>query len=344
MAQIALRSFQSLIHQKTDVMRFDDRLRYPLYDVSAMAAKKNDLDAELARLYGGPLETFTAARNELAKQLRKLGHGEDAERARTLVKPTPSAWAVNALFDRDREKMDALLAAGKRARAAQQQAVSGRGAEALREGLGAVRRLIDELRRLGVGILAEAGHGASQAMMERIGTNLQTLALSPTAAEEASRRWLDRDLDPPGFEVLTGLQLAGGPVVDIAARRAQREEKRAPAKEESPPEPRKAKPKGETERERKEREHREAAERARQERETERIRRLVEVAEAKVERARNEANTLREVAEAAEKTASDARRRAEAAEVAADRAREKADRAAERLARAEEELQEAKHP
>src|SRR4051812_1107814 len=311
-----------------------------------MAPKKNDLDDELARLYRGPLEGFTEARNELAKQLRKLGQGEDADRVKSLAKPPPSAWAVNVLFDRDREKMDALLVAGKRARAAQQQAVSGRGAEALREGLGTVRRLIDELRRLGVGILAEAGRGASRAIMERIGTDLQALALSPAAAEEASRRWLDRDLDPPGFEVLAGLQLAGAPVVDIAARRAQREAKRAPAKKAPPPPPPKLvhppKPKGETERERKERERREAAERARQEREAERIRRLVEVAETKLERARNEANTLREVAEAAEKAASEARRRAEAAELAADRAREKADRAAERVERAEEEVQAAR--
>jgi hypothetical protein len=309
-----------------------------------MASKKNDLDVELERLYRGPLEGFTAARNEVAKQLKKLGNAADADRVRALAKPTPSAWAVNVLFDRDREKMDELLAAGKRARAAQQEAVSGRGAEALREGLTTVRRLIDELRRLGVGILAESGRAASRAIMERIGTDLQALALSPAAADEASRRWLDRDLDPPGFEVLAGLQLAGAPVVDLAARRAQREEKRAPEKK-APPPPKVAhppKPKGETERERKEREHREAAEQARREREAERIRRLVEVAEAKLERARNEADMLRETAEAAEKSASDARRRAEAAELAADRAREKADRAAERVERAEEEVQAAR--
>ncbi len=308
-----------------------------------MAAKKNDLDADLARLYRGPLEGFTAARNDLAKQLRKEGRSTESDRVKSLAKPTPSAWAVNVLFDRDREKMDDLLAAGKKARAAQQQAVSGRGAEALREGLGAVRRLIDELRRLGVGILAEAGRAASRAIMERIGTDLQALALSPAAAEEASRRWLDRDLDPPGFEVLAGLQLAGAPVVDIAARRAEREAKRAPEKKAPPPKVvHPPKPKGETERERKERERREAAERARQERQAERIRRLVEVAEAKLERARNEAGTLREAAEEAEKAASEARRRAEAAEIAADRAREKADRAAERVEAAEEEVRAAR--
>ncbi len=322
-------------------------LRTPLYDGAGMAPKKNHLDADLARLYREPLEGFTAARNDLAKQLRKLGRGEDAERVRALAKPTPSAWAVNVLFDRDRERMEELLAAGKRARAAQQQAVSGRGAEALREGLGAVRRLVDELRRLGVGILAESGRAASRAIMERIGTDLQSLALSPAAAEEAARRWLDRDLDPPGFEVLAGLQLAGAPVVDLAARRAQREEKRATAKKAPAPkpEPREAHPphpKGETEKERKERERREAAERARQEREAERVRRLVEVAEAKLERARSEEKTLREAAEETEKAASEARRRAETAEAAADRAREKADRAAERVERAEEELEEAK--
>jgi Alanine-zipper, major outer membrane lipoprotein len=310
----------------------------------AMAAKKNDLDAELQQLYRGPLEEFTAARNDLAKQLRKGGSGEDAERVRALAKPTPSAWAVNVLFDRDKEKMDELLAAGKRARAAQQAAVSGRGAEALREGLGAVRRLIDELRRLGVGILAESGRVASRAIMERIGTDLQALALSPAAAEEVSRRWLDRDLDPPGFEVLAGLQLAGAPVVDLAARRAQREAKAPAKKAPAPkPEPKPApKPKGETERERKERERHEAMEQARREREAERVRRLVEVAETKLERARKEATTLREVAEEAEKAASEARRRAEAAELAADRAREKADRAAERVERAEEEVRAAR--
>ncbi|HEY4563946.1 MAG TPA: hypothetical protein VIJ36_13260, partial [Thermoanaerobaculia bacterium] len=67
-----------------------------------MASKKNDLDVELARLYRGPIEGFTAARNDLAKQLKKLGQGEDADRVKSLAKPTPSAWAVNVLFDRDR--------------------------------------------------------------------------------------------------------------------------------------------------------------------------------------------------------------------------------------------------
>jgi hypothetical protein len=313
-------------------------------------AKKTDLDVELERLYRSPLGDFTKVRNDLAKQLKKLGKGDEAKRVSGLAKPTPSAWAVNVLFDREAERMDALLAAGNRARAGQREAVSGRGVEGLRESLVEVRRLIEELRRRGAAVLAESGRSVSRPMIDRIGTDLQSLALSPAAAEEARRGWLDRDLDPPGFEVLAGLQLAGAPVVDMAARRAKREEKEAakpePARKAAKPAPvvhlPKPKPKGETERERKERERREAAEQARQEREAERVRRRVEVAEEKVERARNEADGLREEAETAEKAAAEARRRAEAAELAAGRARDKFERSAERLARAEQELREAK--
>ncbi len=303
-----------------------------------MIAKKTDLDAGIERLYRGPLDAFTSARNDLVKQLRKLGGKEgkeDAERVRGLQQPTPSAWAVNVLFEREGERMDALLAAGSRARAGQREAVSGRGVEALRASLGEVRRLIDELRRRGAALLAESGRAVSRTVIERIGTDLQALALSPDGEEASSRRWLDQDLDPPGFEVLAGLQLAGAPVVDLAARRAERDEKKAPAP--APKKPVRVKS-GDGE----EHERREAAERARREREEERLRRRIEVAEEKAGRARDEAASLRAEAEAAEKAAAEARRHAEAAELAAHRARDKADRAAERLARAEDEVKEAK--
>jgi hypothetical protein len=302
-----------------------------------MATKKTDLDAELERLYRGPLEEFVAARNGLAKQLRKFGRGEEAGRLQALPKPTPSVWAVNVLFDRERERMEALLAAGKRARSGQREAVSGRGTAALRESLEAARVLIEELRRRAVVLLSEAGRVASRPVIERIGIDLQALAFSPAAAEAAARRWLDRDLDAPGFEVLAGLQLARSPVVDFAARRAGlekgREKKEAP-KEAARPSP----ATGEEEPKEKERRRLEAAERARREREEERLRRQVAVAAEKVERARQEAAGLGGEAEEAGKAASEARRRAEAADLAAGRARERAERAAERLARAQDEL------
>jgi hypothetical protein len=304
-----------------------------------MTAKKTGLDDELERLYRRPPGEFIAARNELAKQVGQ--NAGAADKVRASPKPTPSAWAVNALFEHEAERMDALLAAGERARAGQKEAVSGRGAEGLRASLEAARKLVEEMRRRGAALLTAAGVALSKATSDRLATNLQALAFSPAAAAEATRRWLDRDLDPPGFEVLAGLQLAGAPVVDFAARKAQREAK----KEEKPerklhavPNPAPAK----SARAEEERERREAVERAQAEREAERRRRRIEVAEEKLARARNEAAAAKEEAAQADKAAAEARRRAEAAEAAAGRAEEKAGRAAERVERAEDELKGAK--
>jgi hypothetical protein len=307
------------------------------------AKKKTDLDDELERLYRRPPGEFIAARNELAKQVGKSAGKAEADEVRALPKPTPSAWAVNALFEREEERMDALLAAGERARAGQKEAVAGRGAEALRASLEAARKLVEEMRRRGAALLAGAGIALSKAASERLAANLQALAFSPAAEAEAARRWLDRDLDPPGFEVLAGLQLAGAPVVDFAARKAQREAK----KEEKPQPERKlhAVPKpapAQPARDEEERKRREAVERAQAEREAERRRRRIAVAEEKLARARNEAAAAKAEVAQAQKAASEARRGAEAAEASADRAEEKAGRAAERVERAEDELKGAK--
>ena len=52
---------------------------------------------ELDRLFHGPLEEFTAGRNELAKSLRADGKGEAADWVKALKKPTRAAWLVNQL-------------------------------------------------------------------------------------------------------------------------------------------------------------------------------------------------------------------------------------------------------
>jgi len=305
-----------------------------------MAARKNGLNAEIRSLYQGPLDEFTPARNALASRLRKEKRADDASEVKSLPKPTPSAWAVNLLFARDPEKMKELLAAGQRARTAQREAVSGKGVESLRESIRSARSLSDELRWDAAQILSDQERAPSRTVVERIAANLQALAFSPAAAEEAERGWLDRDLDPPGFEVLAGLQLAGAPVVNLEARRKKREEKKVEEKKKEPPAPKK--PIQETRREEEARRKQEAAEQARQEREAERIRRRVAVAEEKLESARAEADSLREDLDQAESEAADARRKAEQAEQAAARIRERYERAAERLARAQEALREAR--
>lgn len=302
-----------------------------MYDLEAMAPRKTGLDAEIRDLYRGPLDEFTATRNALSSRLKKEKRADDAAEVKSLPKPTPSAWGVNLLFDREPEKMKELLAAGKQARTAQSKAVSGRGAESPRETIRDARRLADELRWDAAQILTEQGRSPSRDIVDRIAANLQALAFSPSASEEADRGWLDRDLDPPGFEVLAGLQLAGAPVVDLEARRKEREEKKKPAP--APPKARK---------EEEERRKQDAAEEARREREAELKRRRVAVAEEKVEKARAEADPLRKETQQAEAAVTEARRQLEAAEKAAARVKERYERAAERLANAEAALREAR--
>jgi hypothetical protein len=292
-----------------------------------MAAKKrtSELDAQIGRLYALPLAEFTAERNALATRLKKEGDRDAAERVKGLAKPSASAWAVNVLFRDEKERMDALLAAGESARNALQKALTHGSAETLRDALQEERKLRDDLRRRAIALLAKDGGEPGRAIVDRLTINLESLALSPAAAEAAERGWLDQDLDPPGFEVLAGLQLATRP-----ERRGLRLVPQ-PEKEKKP-EPSKPQPKNE--------------ERERREREEAKKREKIERAEEKVAKAAEEAETLGAEAERAEKAATEseraaeeARRRAEAARESADRAKTRADRAAEVLARAEADLE-----
>lgn len=318
---------------------------------------KTGLNAEIRDLYRLPPEEFTAARNALASRLGKEKRKDDAAEVKAMPKPTPSAWAVNALFERQEQKMDALIAAGKAARTAQRQAVAGKGAESLREAIRLARGLADELRWDAAQILSEGGRPPSRDLVERIAANLQAIAFSPAAAEQVARGWLDRDLDPPGFEVLAGLQVAASPVVDIASRRPppesrheakkakekakEEDDRTAPARRKKKvlPMPRPPVPDArEKARAAEEAKRQEAAEQARREKEAEVQRRRIAVAEEKVERARAEADPLREEADRLAGEAAEAKRAAERAEHDAAKAQEKADRAAERLAAAQEAL------
>jgi hypothetical protein len=301
-----------------------------------MAAKKStpELETEIARLYSLPLAEFTAERNALAARLRKEGDRDASERVKGLAKPSVSAWAVNVLFRDQKETMDAFLAAGRRARGILQEALSkGTGAESLPDAMQDERDLRDDLRRRAVALLSPDGKEPGRDIIDRITNDLEALALSPAAEAAAERGWLDRDLDPPGFEIFAGLPLAprrerhGMHIVPPQpVREKEKEEKKG--KEEEKKEGREEK-----------------AERERREKEAAKARERIARAEEKVARAAEEEATLRSEAERAEKAAvkaeaaaEEARRRAEADREAADRAKARADRAAEALARAEADL------
>lgn len=310
-----------------------------------MSPRKDRLDEEIAALYAAPLESFIGERNALASRLKKEKDSAAAEEVKGLRKPTPSAWAVNQLFQQEPARMAELLGAGERARKALHEAITSGGAESLRGAIQEARELIEDLRQRALEFLSDGGKTASPVMGERIGTNLQSLTFTPAAAETARRGWLDADLDPPGFEVLAGLQVAAGTPRPRPAQPVR------PGKEAPPIRPHRApaeerpahaeKPKAPSLREREEarlrewREREESRQRAEREREEARLLEKVEAATSTAESAAAEAALLQEQAEEAARTAAEARKNAE-------RAQAQADRAAEALARARETLEEAR--
>jgi len=164
---------------------------------------------DLGRLYRLPLSEFTAARNAMAAELRAAGRKIEAEEVRKAPKPSPSAWAVSCLFAEDREAMRALSREGERSRALADPAQ-------VRAALAEALRRVEELRGRAAQILTAAGHAASDAHLARVADTLRALAFDPAAGDAAARGWLAQDLEPPGFDLLAGLQLAAQPAPPAA--------------------------------------------------------------------------------------------------------------------------------
>src|SRR5580693_2508731 len=166
---------------------------------------------ELRELYALPPGEFTAARKRLAARLKQEGRGAEAERVADLARPSASVWAVNQLLREESRRVADLLAAGERARAAQQQVLSGKlDAGALQRSAREVRKLVDELGRRAAELAAAAGTRVGALTGERIAADLEAMALDPAGVEAVAGGWLEQDLDRPGLNVLAGARLPAG--------------------------------------------------------------------------------------------------------------------------------------
>ena len=175
--------------------------------------RKDHLEEDIDSLFGLPIAQFTAARNVLVARLRKDGRADDADRVKSLAKPSISAWAVNQLYWKHREAFDTLIAAGKQLRTAHtlqltNKAADTRGPSAVRrEALATLLRLVDALLR-------DAGHSPTPETMRRISTTLDALSANALTPGVAAGRLIE-DVEPPGFESLAGLVPAIGRVKSL---------------------------------------------------------------------------------------------------------------------------------
>jgi hypothetical protein len=149
------------------------------------------------RLYALPLAEFTQARDQAARELRKAGEREAADRVKALRKPTAAAAAVNRLVREHRDDVERFLGAAAALRDAQ---FSGTG------DLAAARKA----EREALGQLTRTGG-------EAVRQSLLAAAVDDDAARELLEARLVRELEPRGFGTLLAYAPPGAPKLKQAA-------------------------------------------------------------------------------------------------------------------------------
>ena len=153
------------------------------------------LEDELDRLYGLPLNDFTAARDEIAKRLRGEGERELADEVKALRKPTAAVWVVNQLAREREVDVKRLLKAGEALAKAQASATREDFQQARADEQHALERLASAAREAGVGPQAA----------DRAVQTLRAASLTDEGRELLKRGRLTEELDPPGFDALAGM-------------------------------------------------------------------------------------------------------------------------------------------
>jgi hypothetical protein len=157
-----------------------------------------DLDEQIDGLYGTPLDEFVQARDELAKRLTRDGDREAGARVKALRKPTVGAWALNQAVRRRRAETDALLATGKRLRAAHESLLSGGDSAALRETMEEERSLTSALADCAEAIASETGK-SGPALRDRVRATLHAAAVQEEAREELAAGRFVREREAVGL-------------------------------------------------------------------------------------------------------------------------------------------------
>lgn len=163
-----------------------------------------DLEADLDDLYAAPPEDFTGVRNDLARRLKQAGQNAVAARVKELRKPTVALWAVNQLARANPEGVRALLDAGDRLRASQEQVLGGGESADLRAATADERKILRELTQRGEALLQEAGRSPAA---ERIARVLRAAAVDPDARDLLAQGRLSEELEAAGFGAFAGMEI-----------------------------------------------------------------------------------------------------------------------------------------
>jgi hypothetical protein len=173
---------------------------------------RSDVEREIDRIFEQSPEQFVAERDALAKQLRASGDTEGAAAVARLRRPTVAAWALDQLARRKPDEIAELVALGEELQRAQRRALSGVGADELRELGTRRRRVVEQLARESERILHEAGRPPSPAVHQAITNTLEAATVSEDDAAALLEGRLVRDLTPQsGFGAVDGLSVVEAP-------------------------------------------------------------------------------------------------------------------------------------
>src|SRR5581483_9370213 len=100
---------------------------------------------------------FVAARDQLARELRKQGQNDKAKATAALRRPSVPAWALNQVARTDRSEIAELLDAAASAQQAQAAALSGRDREGLRAALDRRRSAVRAVVRVARAVVDASG-------------------------------------------------------------------------------------------------------------------------------------------------------------------------------------------
>jgi hypothetical protein len=173
-------------------------------------------EAEVDRLYGLPLGEFTAARNTLARELKRGGDSAAATRVKELAKPSRPAGAINRAARQNRREVKRLLEAGDKLNQAQKRLLDGGSRRGVDQAVERERAAVEQLM---AAVESELGHdgGASEAMLGRARDTLHAVATNPELRAELEAGRISADHTNVG---LGGLTLGGGRPSKKAARSA----------------------------------------------------------------------------------------------------------------------------
>jgi hypothetical protein len=183
------------------------------------------LEREIDRLYALPLDEFTSSRNTLARRLKKDGDTEAADEVTALAKPSVPAWAINQVARREKASMRTLLDAAAKLRKAQERALGGGDADALRAAQSTERDAVRDLTKQAAELLEEAGRPASRAVLERIRTTLGAAALTEPGRSALKAGRLTSEVEASGFDALAGIEPSPAQRDELAERREQKAER-----------------------------------------------------------------------------------------------------------------------